>query len=421
MFTRYTLVGLVAVAAAFATPSAASAADPLADVVEKANRKLVKVFGAGGFARLNNYGTGIVISKDGYILTVASQLLDTSDLVVHLYDGQRLKAQVIVTEPQLDVALIKVRVDGKKIDEPNGLDLDYFDFEEAVKRTPAAPGDWVLALSNTFEIALRDEPLSVQRGVVSAYTKMAGRRGIFEFPYTGEVYIVDAITNNPDAAGGALLNRKGELLGIIGRELKNTQSETWMNYAIPVGAKMDVKEKVKVKDKDGKEVEEEKTRTLSIAEVVRLKEKYKPGAKGDPLGGQGGYHGIIFVPNILERTPAYVEDVAPGSPADKAGLRPDDLVSFVEGEPIVSIKAFDEYIKKHTRAGTVVRLEVRRGEVLQTVELTLGAHPGQTRGANSASPAETVSRLSWVGLPACPTLKTEQHPNGNFTDDADIP
>jgi serine protease Do len=376
MFTRYSFVGLVAVVAAFATPGPASAADPLADVVEKANRKLVKVFGAGGFSRLNNYGTGIVISKDGYILTVASQLLDTADLVVHLWDGQRLKAQVIATEPLLDVAIIKVRVEGKKIDEPNGLDLEYFDFDAAVKRGPAQPGDWVIGLSNTFEIALRDEPLSVQRGVISAYTKMAGRRGIFEFPYTGDVYIVDAITNNPGAAGGALLNRKGELLGVIGRELKNTLSDTWMNYAIPVGAKMEVKEKVKVKDKDGKEVEEEKTRTISIADVVRLKEKYKP-IKVDKTFGGGGYHGIIFVPNILERTPAYIEDVVPGSPADKAGLRADDLVSFVDGEPIVSIKAFDEYIKKFTRSGTVLRLEVRRGEALQTVELTLGAHPAK--------------------------------------------
>ena len=383
MFTRHTFAWLVAVAAALGTPAAAPAADPFADVVEKANRKLVKVFGAGGFSRLNNYGTGIVISKEGHILTVASQLLDTADLVVHLYDGQRLKAQVIVTEPLLDIALIKVKVDGKKIDEPNGLDLDYFDYDAAVKRAPAAAGDWVIGLSNTFEIALRDEPLSVQRGVVSAYTKMAGRRGIFEFPYTGEVYIVDAITNNPGAAGGALLTRKGELIGIIGREIKNSQSDTWMNYAIPVGAKTDVRTRVIVKDKDGKDVEEEKTITVAMPEFVRLamRGEYNPIKRPPVLGGQGGYHGIVFVPNVLERTPAYVEDVVPGSPADKAGLRPDDLVSFVDGEPIVSIKAFDEFVKKNTRAGTVVRLEIRRGEALQTVELTLGAQPAKTAPA----------------------------------------
>jgi len=373
MFTRYTFVGL-AVTATLATPAVSFAADPFVDVVEKSNRKLVKLFGAGGFARLNNYGTGIVISKDGYILTVASQLLDTADLAVHLYDGQRLRAQVVVSEPLLDVALLKVKVEGKKLDEDNGLDLDYFDFDEAVKRGPAAPGDWVVGMSNTFEIALRDEPLSVQRGVVAAYTKMAGRRGIFEFPYTGDVYVVDAITNNPGAAGGALLTRKGELIGIIGRELKNSLSETWMNYAIPVTAKMDVRFKVKVKDKDGKEVEEEKTETVSMADFVTRGKKgtYKPVPVPSQFGG-GGYHGILFVPNVLERTPAYIEDVVPGSPADKAGLRADDLVSFVDGEPIVSIKAFDEFIQKKTRAGTVIRLEVRRGESLQTVELTLGA------------------------------------------------
>ena len=386
MFTRYSV--LLVVVAALGAPGLTHAADPFAKTVDDANKKLVKVFGAGGFSRLNNYGTGIIISKEGHILTVASQLLDTSELVVHLYDGRRMRAQVIVAEPLLDVALVKIRVEGKKLDEPTGLDLDFFDFDAAVKRGPAAPGDWILAMSNTFEIALRDEPMSVQRGVVSAVTKMAGRRGIFEFPYTGEVYVVDAITNNPGAAGGALLDRKGQLLGIIGREVKNTQSDTWMNYAIPVGGKIEFKTKVVVKDKDGKDVEEEKSVTASMPEFVTqaLAGQYNPIKRPDSLAGLGGYHGIVFVPNVLERTPAYIEDVVPGSPADKAGLRPDDLVSFIDGEPIISIKAFDDFLRKNTRAGTVVRLEVRRGEALQTVEVTLGAHPAKPAPKGPTTP-----------------------------------
>ena len=72
-------------------PSIASAADPFDKVCDEVNTKMVKLFGAGGFSRLNNFGTGILISKEGHILTVASQLLDTSDLVVHLYDGRRMK------------------------------------------------------------------------------------------------------------------------------------------------------------------------------------------------------------------------------------------------------------------------------------------------------------------------------------------
>jgi serine protease Do len=283
-------------------------------------------------------------------------------------------------------------VDGKKPGEDTGLDLDYFDFDAAAKRPPAQPGDWVMALSNTFEIALRDEPLSVQRGVVSAYTKLAGRRGVFEFPYTGDVYAVDAIICNPGAAGGALLTRKGELIGIVGREIKNAQSETWMNYAIPLTAVAEVKrllpaldkEGKPVKDKDGKPVLEEKIDTVSMAKFVTeaRQGKYVPGRADDKmLKGLGGFHGIVFVPDVLERTPAYVEDVVPDSPAAKAGLRPDDLVSFADGEPIVSIKAFAEYVRKNTRDGTVIRLEVRRGEALQTVELKLGPQPAKPPAA----------------------------------------
>jgi serine protease Do len=373
MLTRYRTPILAAVVA-LAAPAPVRASDPFNEVAEKTNRKMVKVFGAGGFARLNNYGTGIIISPDGHILTVASQLLDTSDLVVHLWDGQRLKAQVLAVEPELDAAVIKIHLEGKKIDEPNGLKLDYFDLAEAAKRPHAETGDWVLALTNTFEIALRDEPLSLQRGVVMAYTKLAGRRGVFEFPYTGEVYVVDAITNNPGAAGGALVNRKGELLGVIGREIKNALSDTWMNYAIPVGASVKLTVRETVKDK-----EEEKTVTVTMAEFVEkgMKGQYKAVKRPDRLLGEGGYHGIVFVPNILDRTPAYVEEVVPGSPAAKAGFRPDDLVSFVDGEPIPSINAFNDWIRKHTRPGMVVRVEVRRGEALQTIELTLGNHPAR--------------------------------------------
>lgn len=361
MFTRTLFVAAVA---AVALVPGAPAADPFADTVKTANKKLVKIFGAGGFARLNNYGTGILVSKDGHILTVASQILDTSDLVVHTYDGQRLNAQVLATEPELDAALIKIRLDGKKIDEPNGLDLDYFDFFEAAKRPPAEAGDWVLALSNTFEIALRDEPLSVQRGVVSAYTKMAGRRGVFEFPYTGDVYVVDAITNGPGAGGGPLTNRKGELLGLIGREIKNSQTETWINYAIPVFAE------VTVKDEKNQDVQ------VSIPKFVDLamQGKYKTIVKPKQNRTAGGFVGVKFVPNVLDRTPPYIDEVIPDSPAAKAGIQVNDLVSFIDGEPIYSIKSYLDVMGR-TRPNDTVRMEVRRGDSLISVELKLGEWP----------------------------------------------
>src|SRR5262249_61407249 len=127
-------------------------------------------------------------------------------------------------------------------DRENTLDVPYLHAVKAAKPPLAQPGDWVLAFSNQFQIAVRDEPMSVQRGVISAYTKLHGRRGIFDFNFTREVYVLDAITNNPGAAGGALTTMKGELLGVIGKELRNTLSETWINYAVPLQSQVEVKE-----------------------------------------------------------------------------------------------------------------------------------------------------------------------------------
>lgn len=339
------------------------AADPFRSVSDDVNQKVVKLFGAGGFRSITNYGTGVLVSPDGHILTTASSMLDTSELIVHLSDGRRMRATVVVVEPELDIALCQIKVEGVKPGEPTGLDLDYFDIATAAKRPHAEAGDWVLAFSNQFEIAMRDEPVSVQHGVVAAYAKLSGRRGIFDFPFTGDVYIVDAITNNPGASGGALTDRKGQLLGLVGREIRNSLTDTWMNYAIPIHAAVEIP--------DG-----EKTTRISIPEFVSLgmKGAYKPITRQETAAGPGGYHGIHFVPNVLERTPPYIEDVAPGSPADKAKLRADDLVSFIDGEPIYSIQAFQDYLKK-TRPGMTLRLEIRRGENLESVDLKLEPQP----------------------------------------------
>ncbi len=336
-----------------------SAAEPIPAVSARVNQRVVKLFGAGGFRGVNSYGSGVLVTADGHILTVANQLLDTSEIVVHLSDGRRMKAAVVATEPDLDMALLHIRVAGKKPGEPNGLALPFFDIPEAVKRPPAAPGDWVLASANSFEIAMRDEPVTVQRGVVAAVAKLAGRRGVFDVSFPGEVLIVDAITNNPGAAGGALTDRSGNLLGLVGRELKNSLTETWVNYAVPVRAVADVR--------DG-----DKVRKVSVTDFVAqgVAGAYKVARRAAVTAGPAGYHGITFVPNVLTRTPPYVEEVAPGSPADKAGVRANDLISFVDGEPVPSIRAFLDQVAK-ARPGTVLRLEVRRGDGLQTVELVL--------------------------------------------------
>ncbi len=334
------------------TASSARADGSLAQVAQQVNPKLVKVFGSGGFRGLASYGTGLIVSPDGYILTVVSPLLDTRDLRVHLSDGRRYHCKMICMEPELDIALVKIDTK-EKLD-----DLPYFDISALAKKQPVDAGTGVLAFSNQFQIATRDEPMSVQRGRVAAYAKLQARRGIFAAAYKGNVYVVDAITNNPGAGGGALTTRSGELIGIIGKELQNEATNTWINYAIPISAAVEVIEA------------ENKKRMVSIAEVVEKKEKYAPSRKDELKTKEENYHGIVLVPDVVEFTPPYVEEVRPGSPAEKAGLLPDDLIVYIDGEQIPNIKAFKE-IMGTIRPGTKIALEVRRGDKLQTLSLTV--------------------------------------------------
>jgi S1-C subfamily serine protease len=332
--------------------------ESFAKVAEEVNPKVVKVFGAGGVRGLAAYGTGLLVSPDGYILTVYSHILDTQDLRVHLYDGTRFHAKVVAIEPELDIALIKIGGDKDKLE-----GLPYFDVFEAAKKPQAEAGTGVLAFSNVFEIATRDEPVSVQQGWVAAHAKFFGKSGIHNAAYTGKVYVIDAITNGPGAAGGALTTRKGELIGILGKELRNELTNTWINYAVPIGAK------VTVHVPDEQDMMKTKDKLVSIVDIVTEKEKYKPGVKREKIDA-GGYHGIVFVPKVVDRTPAYIEEVDPNSPAAKAGLKPDDLVVYVDGLPVVSVQAFEELLERF-RPNETIKLEVRRGDKLETKTLTL--------------------------------------------------
>src|SRR5262249_34140746 len=135
--------------------------------------------------------------------------------------GRFYHCKILFKEPELDLALVRIDAD---VD-----DLPYFDIDKAAARPVSEAGDSVLGFSNCFQVATRDEPMSVQRGVIAAHADLRGRKGVFDAPYQGSAYFVDGIFCNPGAAGGAITNFKGELLGFIGRELKNTLSDTWIN------------------------------------------------------------------------------------------------------------------------------------------------------------------------------------------------
>jgi serine protease Do len=355
MRSRFLLPAFASATGLLLLASLVPAQQPFTEAAQDVNKKMVKLFGAGGFKGMPSYGTGIVVSPDGYILTVNNHILNTADLRVHIHDGRLYNAKVVAREPDLDVALLKIEADVDK--------LPFFDIEKEVKKPMAEVGDWILCHSNQFQIATRNEPMSVQRGDILAISPLKARRGVFDPPFEGTVYFIDTVACNPGAAGGCLTNRKGDLLGILGRELKSTQSETWINYAIPIQAKVDV-----VKD-DGKTVK------VDYVEFIKegMKGTYREGTK-KKKDKRELYTGIKMVVASLPLTPPYVEEVIPGSPAAKAKLQPDDLIVYVDGELVQSVKEFLEAVS-HANPGQDLQLEVQRGNQLKTVKLKVEEMP----------------------------------------------
>ena len=316
----------------------------------KVNPKLVKLFGAGGFKGLPSYGTGVLISPKGYILTVNNHILTTSDLRVHVYDGRAFHAKVLAREPDLDLAILKME---EEVDF-----LPHYDLAASAKQPLAEAGDWVLAMSNCFQVATRDEPMSIQRGVIASVTDLRGRRGIFDAAFTGDVYFIDAITNNPGSAGGAVVDRKGQLLGIIGRELKNNLTDTWINYAIPIQAKIQYQD------------EKKNTVVVSVLDFATkgMEGKYIRDHEKTKKDEFAGFTGIVLVPNPVMATPPYVDEVIPGSPAAQAGLRPDDLIVYVDGELVPTVKQFRDVVK-FVPPGNDLKVDVQRGTKMHSLKL----------------------------------------------------
>lgn len=332
---RWTMIQACLLAAALLTSAPARAQDSLASVVAQTQPKVVKIYGAGGVRGLEHYQSGVLISAEGHILTAWSHVLDSDELVVLMHDGQRYLAQLVGSDPALEIALVKVA----------GSDLPHFDLEQAKRLTV---GTQVLAFSNLFNIATGDEPVSVQRGVVSAVTNLAARRGAFQSPYRGTVYVVDAVTNNPGAAGGVLTTRRGELAGLLGKELRSAQDTTWLNFAVPI-------EELRTSVAD---LLAGKARPRSQKETVR-----RP---ADPMTLE--LLGIVLVPDVLSKTPPYVDRVRPGSPAAKAGLRADDLIVFLNDATINSGQLLRDELQLIDRIDEV-RLVVLRGNELIKVSL----------------------------------------------------
>lgn len=327
---RITLLALALGGLGWSSASAAA----VHEAIESVQPRVVKIFGAGGVANLHSYGTGFLVSPEGHIVTVWSHVLDGDVVTVVLSDGRRFYGKVLGAEPRLDLAVLKI----------DGENLPCFDLAQSAV---AGPGARVLGFSNMFKVAVGDEPVSVVHGVVTAVTQLTARRGRFEVPYNGPVYVVDAVTNNPGAAGGVLTTYDGRLLGMLGRELRNADSNTWINYVIPIG---------------------ELAPTIEAIRTGDFSRQDSPPDDVNPRRYSALDFGIVLVPDVIYRTPAYIDQVLPESPAAAAGLQPDDLIVFVNNELVPSIRALEVRLGR-VQAEDDVALIVRRGRQLVSVTL----------------------------------------------------
>lgn len=300
------------------------ATDPIADAASK----VVKLYGAGA-GRVEAYGTGVLVSADGKILTALTGMLQGETITAVFADGRRRKAKMTAADPTSGLAIVTAE----------GIKTPFFDL--AAGRSPAT-GEIVYALSNQFNIAAGDEPVSLQRGIVAGKAKLTGRVGVREAPTADEVLLVDVAVSNPGAAGGALVDAKGNLLGLIGRELHNVATETWIHYAIPASS---------------------------------LK-KFEGGARSTPRSASppiarstnADLRGIVPLPDWLDRTPPFVDSIEPGSPAEAAGLRSDDLVMFVDDRIVGSVLEMQAAFTS-VPADKPIKLTLKRGAALTIVEL----------------------------------------------------
>ncbi len=312
------------------SPLSSRAEDRFNAVFEEVRPKVVKIYGAGGFRGLEHYQSGLLISPDGLILTVWSYVLDTDYITVVLDDGRRYEAERLGADPQLEIAVLKIDSDR----------LPHFDLNEAAE---AESGARVLAFSNLFGIATGNEPVSVLHGTIAARTPLAARRGAFQTSYNGPVYVVDAMANNPGAAGGALTDRQGRLLGLLGKELRNALNNTWLNYALPIS-----------------EIKPSIDRIVS-GELIAETDPATSGAVDYPVTLE--LLGIVLVPDVLQRTPPFIDELRPGTPAEQLGLLPDDLIVLVDGQLVQSCQTLRESLSRIDRAGGVA-ITILRGQDL---------------------------------------------------------
>ncbi|MEZ6095580.1 MAG: S1C family serine protease [Pirellulaceae bacterium] len=300
----------------------------IADLIDANQPKMVKVFGASA-GRVEGYGTGFLVSANGEILTAQGIYLDGLQVKVVTNDGNEYEATIVKRDRTLQLALLKIEID----------DADYFELSD----TPVGEkGDWIVALTNAFKVADQDDPVSAMIGTITLRSFIEAKLTKRDVAYRGDIVLIDTITSNPGAAGGAVITLGGQLVGMTGKIINSSDTNTRLNYCVPSYL---LKQFV-----DG-------TLPAEVSDAVAETGQADMGFGLFKLGGR--------------RNPAYIDRIVAGGAAEAAGLAVDDMIVSIAGSQVGTVKeceaAIDELVPNEE-----VLIVVKRGRELLRLPITPG-------------------------------------------------
>jgi len=304
-------------------------------------------------------GSGVIIRPDGYIVTNNHVVQNATQVEVTLNNNKTYEATVIGTDPATDVALLKIEADGLPV-------IPFANSDEL------RLGEWVLAIGSPLGEELRS---TITAGIVSAKGRsMPNYDGQFKI----ESFIQTDAAVNPGNSGGALVNKKGELVGINTAIVSTTGSYSGYSFAVP----SNIVNKI-VSD------------LIDFGSVKRVMLGVTGGNITDELAKELKLSSLNGV---------YISEVAKGSAADKAGLKSKDVIIVLGGAKLTNMASLQEKVNSY-HPGDEAEITVIRDGKEQTMKITFQADTQENGtvtadgsvvfyGASLSTPsAETMARL----------------------------
>lgn len=311
------------------------------------------IFGNGGRQQRRvqtqprvGFGSGVIISKDGYIVTNNHVIDGADEIVVKLNDNREFKGRVIGTDPNSDLALVKIEGD----DFPTVPIGD----SDALK-----VGEWVLAVGNPFNLTS-----TVTAGIVGAKARTLGVYGIGGV----ESFIQTDAAINQGNSGGALVNAKGELVGINAVLSSPTGAYAGYGFAIPTSVM---------------------TKVVSDLKQYGTVQRALLGIKGTSLAGDGD----MMSDQPIDKSGAtladkrkefgvvdgvWVREIVDGGSAAGSDIKVDDIIIGIDGKKVQNFADLQEAIAQH-RPGDKVTVKVMRDKKEKNIDVTLKNEQGTTK------------------------------------------